>query len=160
MITAYEAVWPQMVQVKGQELTLTKASWRQAAVQYPFLFHCQVMGASGAALSFYRHNEVAARYLSVKRLEHQMIATKLIRTELEMIAGGSSEPTDELIMAILNLATSSGDLNDLPKERNVHPESPLAQAQPIGRVKLDDTHLQAVYMLVRRKGGLGGLKSL
>ncbi|EXJ73806.1 uncharacterized protein A1O5_03568 [Cladophialophora psammophila CBS 110553] len=154
---AYEVVWPKMVQSEGDQLAVAKKAWRQAAVQYPFLFHCQVMGAAGAALSLCE-DEVAARYLSLKRLEHQMIAIKLIREELHLINSGRSEPSDELIMAILNLVTSSGDVNEAPGDE-VHPKSPLAQAQPVGRVKLNDTHLQAVHMLIKRKGGLQGLQS-
>ncbi|KIW27821.1 uncharacterized protein PV07_07524 [Cladophialophora immunda] len=154
---AYEVVWPKMVQSEDNQLAVTKNSWRQAAVQYPFLFHCQVMGAAGAALSICQ-DETAVKYLSLKRLEHQMTAVKLIREELQSINNGRSEPSDELIMAILNLVTSSGDVNEPPGEE-VHPKSPLAQAQPVGRVKLNDTHLQAVHMLIKRKGGLQGLKS-
>ncbi|OAL39648.1 hypothetical protein AYO20_01045 [Fonsecaea nubica] len=154
---AYEVVWPKMVQAEDKQLAATKKSWRQAAVQYPFLFHCQVMGAAGAALSLCQ-DEGVAKYLSLKRLEHQMTAIKLIREELQLINSGLSEPSDELVMAILNLVTSSGDVNESPGEE-VHPKSPLAQAQPVGRVKLNDTHLQAVHMLIRRKGGLQGLSS-
>ena len=146
-----------MVQVKGNDLAMTKKSWRQAAVQLPFLFHCQVQGAAGCALS-HCQDDAMAKFLSVKRLEHQMIATKLIRIELENINNGKAEATDELIMAILNLGTSSGDVNELPGE-DIHPKSPLAQAQPVGRIKLNDTHLHAVHMLIRRKGGLDGVQT-
>ncbi|OAP65548.1 hypothetical protein AYL99_01520 [Fonsecaea erecta] len=136
-----------MVHSEDNQLALTKKSWRQAAVHYPFLLHCQVVGAAAAALSVCE-DEMAAKYLTLKRLEYQMTAIKLIREELQLINNGKAEPSDELIMAILNLVTSSGDFNEAQGEE-VHPKSPLAQAQPVGRGGLQGLESYALAYMVQ-----------
>ena len=146
-----------MLEAEGEDLAWTKLSGRRGGIQNPCLFHSQVMGAAGATFAFCQ-SETLARYFSEKLLEHKMIANKLIHEELEVINNGFSWPTAELIMAILTLVTLSGELNEWTEE-DIHTKSPLAQAQPLGRVKVSDTHFQAVHALVKRIGGLLVLQS-
>ncbi|KAJ9603848.1 hypothetical protein H2200_011369 [Cladophialophora chaetospira] len=154
---AYEVVWPMMLEAKGEELAMIKRAWRSGAIHSPCLFHCQVMGAAGVAMAFCG-NEALAQYFSHKRLEHQMIASRLIRQELERINCDAQQPTAELIMSILNLVGASGDINNFDGGE-VHPKSPLAQAQPLGRAKIDHAHFEVVHALVKRIGGLIMLKA-
>lgn len=129
--TAYEVVWPKMLQEEGEALALIKTSWRQGSVRYPYLLHCQVMAAAGAAMTFCRDDEATYQYLVHKRLEHRMVATKLIRKELQHMSDSKAEPPEELILAILNLVTSSGDVDEsIDEDPNVHPQSPLASEFP------------------------------
>ena len=122
-----------MLQVTGSELAAIKASWRTGAVQNPCLFHCQVMAAAGAAVAFSRE-EAMTNYFSDKRVEHRLIANELIANELETINQGTSEPTSELILAVLNLATSSGDVDEWTGE-DLHPKSPLGTGSASGQIK-------------------------
>lgn len=124
-----------MLQEKGDALALTKTAWRQGAVRYPYLLHCQVMAAAGAAMTFCRDDKATYQYLVHKRLEHRMVATKLIRKELQSITDSNAEPPEELVLAILNLVTSSGDVDpSIDEDPAVHPQSPLASEFPRKRV--------------------------
>src|SRR5882757_1589598 len=133
-----------------------KLAWRAASVQSPPLFHSQVLGASGLAMSLYE-DQKTLKLISRARLEHQILAMRLTLIEINKL---SIVPPDALIMAVLNLGVQSGDADYTP-DPDIHPMSPLAMAQSInafGRLRLVPAHVRALHLLVTRKGGLGSLK--
>jgi hypothetical protein len=70
-------------------------------------------------------------------------------------------PSDALIVSILILAAHGPKIGQAYSNELIHPLSPLSKTQNLdfyGNLDFVDTHMEALRILVSRKGGLDGIE--
>ncbi|KAH7124972.1 hypothetical protein B0J13DRAFT_455230 [Dactylonectria estremocensis] len=129
-------------------------SWMWRTMECPATFHAQVLGAS-------THYVISC---PTSHLRNRIITTGLqckvqaITSLRSLIAEFSEAISESILLAIFVLAIhESFDLSDRPEP---HPLSPLATYRDYhiyGRMIFGNEHINALYYLIQRKGGISNI---
>ena len=127
-------------------------AWASAGLRTPLLFHALVYAGS-LHLDFLRWSKISPN--SPLALSHKLKAIQKIR---EVISSGNEAARDEVILAILIIA--SNEVINVTEEKKKPFNSPLTKVQWLniyGNIRPDLDHLKAVSALICLKGGIESL---
>jgi hypothetical protein len=149
--------WPSTVPAKGS-LTLANpvnSAWLQSSLQYPVVLHAFLYAASLHLSMLCKAQEMASTCWL--RFDQYRRAIALVNKHIRELEG---PPSDALIMAVTTLAVH-GRMGEVSRPE-CHPPSPLATQQYIhvyGQLLPEETHIQGLRMLLRRKGGIDKIET-
>jgi hypothetical protein len=133
-------------------------TWRQAAVQYPFLYHAQaVYSATVALIAIGLRENTLARSLRRIQLEEYNLALQAMSRE---ISHPNFKPTDAHIHAVAILIwvepREAVDMQEVPSKSVV---CSLQSFNYVGEMDLINSHVKGFYDLVDLKGGIATVRS-
>ncbi|KAE9373670.1 hypothetical protein N431DRAFT_465948 [Stipitochalara longipes BDJ] len=132
---------------------IVSRAWFTAGLKNPLLFHALAF-AGLIHMDFLRYHQIYPD--SVQALPHKLIVIQKLN---EAIKNGSEMSTDDVILAILTLA--SHETLKVTEEKRRPFNSPLRRAQWInvyGHIKYIEEHRKAVLDLLNLRGGLETLQ--
>ena len=126
---------------------------------HPYAFHAVV---AAATLLLQRHSkDLNVQTACSKMLQiHRAIAIRLINEEIARLWG--SVPSDDLILAIISVASEPTAPGLTPLDECQLSKSPLATAQNIHYYStqfVDPEYIPAFFRVVALKGGLSGIET-
>ncbi len=138
----------------GNGASIVAKSWMGAAMDSPVALHALVYAMLRTVMLFRKNPGLE----SIRALEHYAQCLAYLKTEMEGIEDGTRAATDHVLIAIVALFAHGEPprpTSDLAGSEM--PLSPLANTQNIhvyGAGSLQVEHMQALYLLVRQRGGL------
>lgn len=151
--TAYAPIFSYMRPAETESL---KLAWKQAAVWNPFLFHAEaVAGANWILLTTPKLNPGTARALQWLRLEQRQLALDRLASE---IRAPGFVPTDAHIHAVVFLGCQCGSLYTCEEPYPLSPLGFLQNVYRFGMFEIGVPHVNAVYDMVKLRGGPESIK--
>jgi hypothetical protein len=154
---ALNHTWPGVSPAANFAPNPVKSAWLGCAMAAPVAFYAFVF-AAGLHHAYLHGWRTIPRSAFMLLVSYKTKAMGLIIEELRRL---EDSPSDALLVSILILAAHGPIIGGAYSNAFVHPISPLAKTQNLdfyGNLDFSGAHMDALRLLVSRKGGLGRIQ--